>query len=70
MTVSRATLNSIQWELGECVDRLEFNWGEFAINGQDDEGNFYEGNTQTFITQPEIDDVYDVKVINQDELQI
>lgn len=55
---------SIEWELGEIQERLKGDWATFDVIGMDQHSNEYIGEIQTFISCPEITDVYDVEKVD------
>jgi len=54
----------IEWELGEQMEVLKGDWAVYAVDGVDSQGNKYIGSVQTFISDPEIEDVYDIEEDN------
>lgn len=57
----------IEWELGEIVDRLSFDWAEYEVSGEDEAGIKYSGNCQTFVMQPEEElEVYGIEKLESD----
>lgn len=53
----------INWEIVELIERLKNDWGLFWVTGIDENGNRYDGSTYTFISDPVIEDIYDIEKI-------
>jgi len=53
----------IDWELGEQMEILKGDWAVYAITGYDKQGNKYEASCQTSISDPEIDNIDDVELV-------
>ncbi len=58
-------MKKIDWEIVELIERLKNDWGLFTVMGTDEHGNEYDGSTQTFISDPVIEDVYDIEQIKK-----
>ena len=54
-------MKEIEWEIVELIERLKNDWGLFWVTGIDEAGDEYNGSTQTFISDPKIEDVYDIE---------
>ncbi len=53
--------NEIKWELGDLQETLKNDWGLFVVWGKDNNGHKHVGSIQTFISDPIIEDVYDIE---------
>ncbi len=56
--------NNITWELGDIVEVLKGNWAMYELTGTDEEGNEYIADCQTFMSDPQIENVDNIELDN------
>jgi hypothetical protein len=59
---------AIEWELGEITERLEYDWAEYYLTGEDEQGNTYTGFCQTYVLHPEEVESLDIYGIEKTEI--
>lgn len=54
----------IEWTLGQLQERLKGDWATFDVIGSDQFDSEYTGEIQTFISNPKIEEVTNIEMID------
>jgi len=51
----------INWEIDDCIEELKGDWMSVALTGKDNLGNIYNACGETFISNPQVENITDIQ---------
>lgn len=52
----------IDWEIDGCIEEIKGDWMSVALTGRDNLGNIYNACGETFISNPQIENITDIQI--------